>query len=328
MRKFLLLCGLPLFACATTTTASVPASAPAGASALHRVQRVEVAEGVELELLDFGGQGPALVFLTGRGNTGHVFDDFAPEFTRAYHVYSVTRRGYGSSSWPEQGYDTATLSTDVVRVLDSQGIAKAVLVGHSLAGEEITWLATHHPERVEKVVFLDIQTKGDLAAELYAVLPLPTPREPNPADVASRATVAAAIARGLGGPLPEHEIDETVEFDPKTGRYLRDRQWPDADAQLTKSALKVDFAAIQAPVLYLHTGERPPERAEDYNGFAQMTPAQQEKLRVMTPKAVQRVAEIRSMPGWKIVQLEHAEHYVWITNRDDVLREMKAFLGR
>lgn len=133
MRKRLLCC-LPLFACATTM--SVPSSAPAGANALHRVQRVKVAEGVEIELLDFGGQGPALVFLTGRGNTGHVFDDFAPEFTPAYHVYSITRRGYGSSSWPEQGYDTATLSTDVVRVLDSQGIAKAVLVGHSRAGEE------------------------------------------------------------------------------------------------------------------------------------------------------------------------------------------------
>lgn len=37
-------------------------------------------------------------------------------------------------------------------------------------------------------------------------------------------------------------------------------------------------------MLYIHTGERPPERAEDYPGFAQMPPAQQEKLRVMTPK--------------------------------------------
>lgn len=326
MRKSLFLWCLPLFACATTTSA--PSPAPAGASALHQVRRVKVAEGVELELLDFGGQGPALVFLTGRGNTGHVFDDFAPEFTSAYHVYSVTRRGYGSSSWPEQGYDTETRSTDVFRVLESQGIAKAVLVGHSLAGDEITWLATHHPERVEKVVFLDIQTKGDLAAEVYQVLPLPTPGEPNPADVASRAALAAAIARGVGGPFPEHEIDETVEFDPKTGRYLRDRQWPDADAWLAKSALKVDFAAIRAPVLYLHSGERVPERVEGYPGFAQLTPVQQEKLREMTPKAVQRLAEVRSMPGWKIVQLEHADHYIWITNRADVLREMKAFLSR
>lgn len=324
MRKLLLGC-LPLFACATTT--SVPASAPAGASALHRVQRVKVAEGVQLELLDFGGQGPALVFLTGRGNTGHVFDTFAPEFTPAFHVYSVTRRGYGSSSWPAQGYDTATLAEDIVRVLDSQGIAKAVLAGHSRAGEEITWVATHHPERVEKVVFLDIQTKGDLSAEIYKVLPLPTPGEPNPADLASRATVAATFARGVGGPLPEHEIDELVEFDPKTGRYLRDRQRPDADDLLTMSALKVDFAAVRAPVLYIHTGERVPERAEDYPGFAQLTPAQQEKLREMIPKAVQRLAEVQSMPSWRIVRLERAEHYIWITNREEVLREMKAFLG-
>jgi pimeloyl-ACP methyl ester carboxylesterase len=215
---------LPLFACATTKSA--PDAAPAGASALHQVKRVKVAEDVELEFLDFGGPGPALVFLSGRGNTGHVFDTFAPEFTTAYHVYSVTRRGYGSSSWPEQGYDTATLAADVVRVLDSQGIAKAVFVGHSRAGEEITWLATHHPDRVEKVVFLDIQTKGYLVAELAKDLPMPTPREPDPADLASRATVAARIARSVGGPLPEHEIDEIVEFDPKTGRFLRDRQRP------------------------------------------------------------------------------------------------------
>lgn len=321
MRKRLLWC-LPLFACATT-----PVKAPGGNSVLHRVQRAPVAENVELELLDFGGQGPALVFLAGRGNTGHVFDDFAPEFRSAYHVYSITRRGYGASSWPEQGYDTATLSEDVVRVLDSQGIAKAVLVGHSLAGEEITWLATHHPERVEKVLFLDIQTRGDLSAELYRVVPLPTPHEPDPAILASRTTVAAAIARDVGGPFPEHEIDATVEFDAKTGRYLRDHQRPDADTQLAMSALKVDFAAIRAPVLYLHTGELPPEQAEEVGGFAQLTPAQQEKLREMIPKGLQRVTEVRSMPRWRIVQLKHADHYIWITNRGDVLREMKAFLG-
>ncbi|WP_224360429.1 non-ribosomal peptide synthetase/type I polyketide synthase [Hyalangium versicolor] len=303
------------------------AAAPVGASALHQVKRVKVAEGVELEVLDFGGQGPALVFMTGRGNTAHVFDTFAPEFTSAYHVYSVTRRGYGSSSWPEQGYDTATLGTDIVRVLDSQGIAKAVFVGHSRAGEEITWVATHHPDRVAKVVFLDIQINGDLVAELRKDLSEPTPLEPSSADLVSRATVAAALARSIGGPLPEHEIDEMVDFDPKTGRFLRNRKRPDADAQVSKSASQVDFAAIRTPVLFIHTGDRVPERAEDYNGFAQMPPPQQEKLRTVHPRMIQREAEIQSLPNWRLVQLERADHYIWITNRDDVLREMKAFFG-
>ncbi|MFE8602200.1 alpha/beta fold hydrolase [Archangium violaceum] len=330
MRTLFLLCCLSLVACATTTSVPVPASA--GSSALHQVKRVKVAENVELEVLDFGGRGPALVFLPGLGNTGHVFDTFAPEFTAAHHVYSVTRRGFGSSSWPEQGYDTATLGEDVVRVLDGLGLAKASFVGHSAAGPELTWVATHHPERVEKVVYLDVRTDGDLLAELLTVLPMPPPSEPAPEDVASRAAVAAAVARHVGGALPEHEIDETSEFDPNTGRYLRDHEWPHAEERVMKGFLKVDFAAVRAPVLFFSAGEPPPrpQRAEDIPGFPQMTPPQQETCRTLVPRKLERDAEMErvlSMPNWKGVKLEHARHYLWLTHHDEVLREMTTFLG-
>ncbi|WAM23815.1 alpha/beta fold hydrolase [Myxococcus sp. NMCA1] len=326
MRKLLLLC-LPLFACVTTKSVPVPASADS--SALHQVKRVKVAEGVELELLDFGGQGPALVFLSGLGNTGHVFDTFAPEFTAAHHVYAVTRRGFGSSSWPEQGYDTATLGEDVVRVLEGLGIAKASFVGHSAAGPELTWVATHHPERVEKVVYLDVRTNGDLLAELLSVLPMPPPSEPAPEDVASRAAVAAAVARDVGGAFPAHEIDEASEFDPKTGHYLRDRKWPHAEARVMKGFSKVDFAAVTAPVLFLYVDQPRFGRVEDIPGFSQMDLPVQEKLRTLSARALQRDAEmlsVMSMPNWKGIKLEHARHYVWLTNHDEVLREMKTFL--
>jgi pimeloyl-ACP methyl ester carboxylesterase len=295
---------------------------------LHQVERVKVAEGVELEVLDFGGHGPALVFLPGLGDTGHVYDTFAPEFVAHHHVHAITRRGFGSSSWPEQGYDTATLGADIVRVLDGLGIAKASLVGHSMAGPELTWVATHHPDRVEKVIYLDTSFVADLVAELMKDLPPPPRREPDPADVASRASVAALIARGVGGPFPEHEIDETIEFDPKTGRYLRDRVRPDANDSVKKSAAKVDFAAVRAPVLYMYAGGNPlPERAEDDPHFSKLTPAQQEKMRAILPKMRQRENEAASMPGWRTVKVEHATHYLWITNREEVLREMKGFLG-
>ncbi|WP_240356338.1 alpha/beta fold hydrolase [Myxococcus eversor] len=324
MRRLLLLC-LPLFACVTTK--SVPASADS--SALHQVKRVKVAEGVELELLDFGGQGPALVFLSGLGNTGHVFDTFAPEFTAAHHVYAVTRRGFGSSNWPEQGYDTATLGEDVVRVLEGLGIAKASFVGHSAAGPELTWVATHHPERVEKVVYLDVRTNGDLLAELLSVLPMPPPSEPAPEDVASRAALAAALARDVGGAFPAHEIDEANEFDPKTGHYLRARRWPHAEARVMRGFSKVDFAAVTAAVLFLYVDQPRSGRPEDLPGFSQMDLPVQEKLRTLSARALQRDAEmlsVMSMPNWKGIKLEHARHYVWLTNHDEVLREMKTFL--
>src|SRR5258707_434545 len=82
-------------------------------SASHRVAFVSIDRDVRLEVLDFGGRGPALVFLAGFGNTAHVFDGFAPQFTNRYHVFAITRRGFGASSRPDTGYDTGTLAHDI-----------------------------------------------------------------------------------------------------------------------------------------------------------------------------------------------------------------------
>lgn len=72
----------------------------------HQASFVEVEPGVSLEVLDWGGQGPNMVLLTGLGDNAHVYDDFANQFTDRFHVYGITRRGFGRSSqkratmWP------------------------------------------------------------------------------------------------------------------------------------------------------------------------------------------------------------------------------------
>src|ERR1700687_2371353 len=66
----------------------------------HQVQLVTVEDGVRLEVLDWGGSGRAVVLLAGLGFTAHVFDNFAPKLTGTYHVYGITRRGFGNSSSP------------------------------------------------------------------------------------------------------------------------------------------------------------------------------------------------------------------------------------
>ena len=55
---------------------------------------------MKLEVLDWGGSGRGLVLLAGLGSTAHVYDDFAPKLTSEYHVYGITRRGFGASSAP------------------------------------------------------------------------------------------------------------------------------------------------------------------------------------------------------------------------------------
>ena len=100
----------------------------------HQARFVKVAPGVELEVVDWGGTGEAMVLLTGLGDNAHVYDQFAFQFTDFYHVIGITRRGYLPSSQPPTGYDLPTRAADDIAVLDALGIGKAVFVGHSIAG--------------------------------------------------------------------------------------------------------------------------------------------------------------------------------------------------
>jgi pimeloyl-ACP methyl ester carboxylesterase len=111
--------------------------------------------GTQLHYLDWGGSGQALIFLTGMGSSAYIFGGFAPRFTDKFRVLALTRRGQGDSDYPETGYDADTLTEDIRQFMDTLHIEKAILVGHSLAGVELTHFAATHPTRVEKLVYLD-----------------------------------------------------------------------------------------------------------------------------------------------------------------------------
>ncbi len=131
---------------------------PARRPSPHTVQFVTVEPGVKLEVLDWGGTGRPLVFLAGLGNTAHVFDQFAPKFTGKYHVYGITRRGFGESSDPtpnSDNYSSDRLGDDVLAVIAALNLDKPVLVGHSIAGEELSSIGSRHPEKVSGLIYLE-----------------------------------------------------------------------------------------------------------------------------------------------------------------------------
>jgi non-heme chloroperoxidase len=116
---------------------------------------VRVEKGVRLEVLDWGGSGRALVLLGGGGDTAHVFDDFAPKLTATFHVYGITRRGFGESGFSASENAAERLGQDVITVLDSLKLNKPVLVGHSIAGAELSFVASRRPRSVAGLVYLD-----------------------------------------------------------------------------------------------------------------------------------------------------------------------------
>ena len=129
-------------------------------SAQRQYQMVTVEPGVRLEVLDWGGSGRPLIFLAGAGDTAHRFDGFAPQFTKQHHVYGITRRGSGASGSPAPtngNYSADHLGDDVLAVMRALDIDRPVLVGHSMAGEELSSVGSRFPDKVSGLIYLDAE---------------------------------------------------------------------------------------------------------------------------------------------------------------------------
>lgn len=121
----------------------------------HTVRFVEVDQGVRLEVLDWGGSDMPVALLAGGGNTAHIFDEFAPKLAGDYHVYGVTRRGFGASSFSEPENVIDRLRDDLLGVLEALKLERPVLVGHSIAGAELSAVATARPDRIAALIYLE-----------------------------------------------------------------------------------------------------------------------------------------------------------------------------
>lgn len=162
-----------------------------------RAWMVEAADGTRLFHRDWrpapGGATKVapLVFCAGWGlpsdSWGSVMAELVAE---GYRCIAYDRRGAGRSDDPGQGYDLDTLADDLAAVLEALDLAGAVLVGHSMAGAEITrYLSRHGVGRVARVVMI------------APVTPCLGWREDNPAgvDPANFAAVRTAVARDFTG---------------------------------------------------------------------------------------------------------------------------------
>ncbi len=144
-----------LVLCLVLPTACFSQASPVAAYTHPKQQLIAVAPDVRLEVLDWGGSGRNLVLLAGGGNTAHVYASLAPKLAKEFHIFGVTRRGSGQSSAPASGYTAKRYGDDVVAVLDALHLAAPVLIGHSIAGEEMSAISKYHPGRVSALIYLD-----------------------------------------------------------------------------------------------------------------------------------------------------------------------------
>ena len=290
----------------------------------HKTSFVRVERGVQLEVLDWGGGGDPMVLLTGAGDNAHVFDEFAYQFTDRFHVIGITRRGFGRSSQPAGGYDLDTRARDDIAVLDTLNIRQAVVVGHSIAGTELSKLATAYPDRVKKLVYLDALDLGSGGWAQLAQPPLAP--ELTATDLESVQRFAAASARNDGYRKPLAALCNMVRRN-VSGRILAPVTPPEISAKLLAGIQPAAYDRIQAPALGIFN-KLSAQYPMPY--YWALTPAEQAKfnrsidaLAKWTDGAIQRFRS--EVKGSRVVEIPNTNHYVHIVDEPLVVREMRNF---
>lgn len=99
---------------------------------------------------------PTLILLHGLTANAHAFDGLVYHgLGDSFRVIAPDLRGRGHSDHPAFQYGLKHHARDILDLLDHLGIEKAILGGHSFGGLLSVYLATHFPDRVERVIILD-----------------------------------------------------------------------------------------------------------------------------------------------------------------------------
>jgi pimeloyl-ACP methyl ester carboxylesterase len=106
----------------------------------------------------------AFVCLHGLADTRSIFRPLAAGLARFGRVVLVDQRGHGEAAAPAGPYSREDLARDVIDALDRQGVARAILVGHSLGGVVALATGLAFPQRVAGLVLLG--TTGQCSARI------------------------------------------------------------------------------------------------------------------------------------------------------------------
>ena len=105
------------------------------------------------------GEGPAVILLHGFPELAYSWRHQLPALAAAgYRAIAPDQRGYGATSVPADvdDYRIERLSDDILGLLDALQLESAIFVGHDWGAMLLWHMAVCSPERIEKLIILNI----------------------------------------------------------------------------------------------------------------------------------------------------------------------------
>lgn len=147
------------------------------------------------------GEGFPLVILHGLLGSLDNWQTLAKKLAEHYKVYVVDQRNHGKSPHSDD-FNYNLLSTDLLEFLNTHHIEKAHLLGHSMGGKTVMQFALQYPERVAKLIVVDIAPGAfdDRHSDVFDAL-----QTADVANATSREQVESTLRKKLGE-------ESTVQF--------------------------------------------------------------------------------------------------------------------
>jgi len=291
-------------------------------------QQIKIEDHTTLEVIDWGGTGTPIFFLSGIGATAHIFQDFAPRFSDKYHVYGLTRRGFGASSKPVSGYDINTLAHDILCIADSLRLKKIILIGHSFAGQEVTKFASTYPHRVEKIIYLDAAYDWTQMLSLYQNVP--TTPEPTKEDFSSLEHDRKYLKEVTGVLFPEAEMRASFIFD-KEGKYIGNVSPDSISLRIIAQLKKPDYRLIKAKALAIYVKNT--DIIGLFPSYSTFDTTNKNKAdahyQLMKAFALNgQKAFTTGLTNGTIKELINANHYIFLSNPIETEKLIRTFLDK
>jgi len=105
------------------------------------------------------GTGQPLLILHGLFGSSDNWQTLGRKYAEYFTVYLIDQRNHGHSE-RSNGFSYDLLSSDLLELIEDEGLEKVNLLGHSMGGKTAMTFAQQYPDRIGKMIVADIAPKG------------------------------------------------------------------------------------------------------------------------------------------------------------------------
>ena len=254
------------------------------------------------------GDGPPLLMLHGWPQHWWEWRHLIPSLAQTHRILAPDLRGWGWSDAPPGDYAKAQFADDILALLDREGLDRVSVIGHDWGGYVGFLLALEHPQRVERLLALDIPP------------PWPQRQRPHPRQLALPllASYQVLLATPLLGPRTLTTGTRFVRTLIRAGSGLAAR-WSDEELDAYARVLREPARARASSACYrtFLTRELPGAVRRGERSAELQVPT---LLAMGESSALHRVLAPQPGPNLRVETIEGAGHFLPEEAPEEVLR--------